>query len=268
MLLRGCKLRNTEWCFGIVVYTGPESKIMMNAKKPPTKVSNVQRKMNKMLYSVFAFQLILILVYAILSVFWIKSKSSKHTYLGLSGDPGFTDFIVQYLTYWVAYSHLIPISLYVVLEMIKLGQSKLIQRDLQIYDPETGYSMCRNCDLIEEMGQVEFIFSDKTGTLTCNIMEFKQCSIGGRVYQTLEEVKKAFKKGMDSDESKACHEFFKLMAVCHTVVLDENKKTGKQTMQASSPDELALVQGAVDVGYKFTEKTSEYIRIEIEPLKN
>lgn len=121
LLLRGCKLRNTEYCYGVAVYMGPESKIMMNAKKPPQKVSNVQRKMNQMLYSVFAFQLTLILLYAMLSVFWIKNKASQHTYLHLDSSPGFGAFIIQYLTYWVAYSHLIPISLYVVLEMIKLG---------------------------------------------------------------------------------------------------------------------------------------------------
>ena len=66
--------------------------------------------------------------------------------------------------------------------MVKLGQAGLINKDLQIYDKETGYSLCRNSDLIEEMGQVEFIFSDKTGTLTCNIMEFKQCSFNGKIY--------------------------------------------------------------------------------------
>ena len=69
----------------------------------------------------FAFQLILILIYAILSVFWIRSKAETNVYLNLKKDPDFSDFIVQYLTYWVAYSHLIPISLYVVLEIIKLG---------------------------------------------------------------------------------------------------------------------------------------------------
>jgi phospholipid-transporting ATPase len=57
--------------------------------------------------------------------------------------------------------------------MIKMGQARIIGEDVNIYDPETGHSNCRNSDLIEEMGQVEFIFSDKTGTLTCNIMEFK-----------------------------------------------------------------------------------------------
>jgi phospholipid-transporting ATPase len=108
-----------------------------------------------------------------LSVFWVKNRAEKHIYLNLSSSPGFVEFIVQYLTYWVAYSHLIPISLYVVLEMIKLAQAKLIAKDEMLNDKETGYSLCRNSDLIEEMGQVEFVFSDKTGTLTCNIMEFK-----------------------------------------------------------------------------------------------
>lgn len=57
------------------------------------------------------------------------------------------------------------------------------------------------------------------------------------------------------------------MAVCHTVVLDKDKVTGKIAMQASSPDELALVQGSEFCGFKFIEKTSEYIKIEIEYLK-
>lgn len=52
--------------------------------------------------------------------------------------------------------------------------------------------MCRNSDLIEEMGQVEFIFSDKTGTLTCNIMEFKQCSVNGRIFATQQEMRDVF----------------------------------------------------------------------------
>lgn len=134
------------------------------------------------------------MIYAILSVFWIKSKAETNVYLNLKKDPDFSDFIVQYLTYWVAYSHLIPISLYVVLEIIKLGQAKLISKDLDIHDKETGFSLCRNSDLIEEMGQVEFIFSDKTGTLTCNIMEFKQCSINGKIYESLDEVNQLFKR--------------------------------------------------------------------------
>lgn len=55
MILRGCTLKNTEYCYGIVVYVGAESKIMKNAKKAPRKISKLMRMMNYMLYSVFAF---------------------------------------------------------------------------------------------------------------------------------------------------------------------------------------------------------------------
>ena len=103
-------------------------------------------------------------------------------------------------------------------------------------------------------------------------MEFKQCSINGRIYLSLADAKKMFdanpnKSEQETQDFKACHEFFKLMAVCHTVVLDQDKATKKQIMQASSPDELALVQGSLDVGFKFFEKTSEYVKIEIDYTK-
>jgi P-type E1-E2 ATPase len=94
------------------------------------------------------------------------------------------------------------------------------------------------------MGQVEFIFSDKTGTLTCNIMEFKQVSVNNKIYSNMKasrDVFEQYKVKNNKVEYKACHEFYKVLAVCHTVVLDEDKETGEMKMQASSPDELALV---------------------------
>lgn len=106
---------------GFVVYTGNETKIMMNQKKPKTKVSNVMRMMNMMLYSVFMFQLLIILLYASLSMIWQANNSDIHHYLNEDASPGFDTFVVKMLTFWVAYSHLIPISLYVALEMVKLA---------------------------------------------------------------------------------------------------------------------------------------------------
>lgn len=81
--LRGCFLRNTDFIIGLVVYTGMDTKIMKNLKKPLHKVSNIMRLMNKMLYSVFAFQLILISLFAGLDIKWIKDNAGIHTYLNM-----------------------------------------------------------------------------------------------------------------------------------------------------------------------------------------
>ena len=85
---------------------------------------------------------------------------------------------------------MIPISLYVIIEMLKLFQVKIINNDVKMFfaDPEDmNFALCRNSDLIEELGQVEFVFSDKTGTLTQNKMEFKKCQVGGDVYGNMNE---------------------------------------------------------------------------------
>ncbi len=130
----------------------------------------------------------LIIAFASLSILWSNSFSqslyltadNQTNYLNLSYKVIAGDWFIQFLTYWVAYSHMIPISLYVIIELLKLGQAYLINKDVRIYDREDKkFSLCRNSDLIEELGQVEFVFSDKTGTLTQNKMEFKKVSING-----------------------------------------------------------------------------------------
>jgi P-type E1-E2 ATPase len=93
------------------------------------------------------------------------------------------DFLLRLGTFYVAYSHMIPISLYVALEVVKLMQAHLIKCDKDMYYKELDkFTNVRSSELVEELGQVEFIFSDKTGTLTCNMMEFKKCSVNGNIY--------------------------------------------------------------------------------------
>lgn len=112
----------------------------MNSKKPPTKVSNVMKMMNKMLYTVFAFQIFLLFIFSSLSVVWNGNVAEDLSYLDLEPSGGFGHFIIQMLTYWVAYSHLIPISLYVVLEMVKISQAVFINNDMFLWREETGYA--------------------------------------------------------------------------------------------------------------------------------
>lgn len=127
------------------------------------------RLMNKLLYSVFAFQFLIICIWASLSLSWMQENREQHLYLEIKGDLDAGKWINQFFTYQVAYSHMIPISLYVIIEMLKLIQAKLINRDIRMFfanPDDTQFPVCRNSDLIEELGQVEFVFSDKTGTLT------------------------------------------------------------------------------------------------------
>lgn len=188
LLLRETVLKNTEWCVGVAVNLGKETKIMMNAKKPKSKLSKMMRVMNKLLYSVFGFQFLIILTLAILSYRWQSSNNKDHEYIGQDAKVNLMDLIIQILTYQVTFSHMIPISLYVILEVLKLTQAWLINSDIELYNFDNNqYAKCQNSDLIEELGQVEFIFSDKTGTLTQNKMELKKCCIGTEIYGNLEE---------------------------------------------------------------------------------
>jgi phospholipid-transporting ATPase len=70
LLMRGCVLKNTDYAIGVVIYTGHESKIMLNSKEAPSKTSNVLLRMNKMLYTVFLFQAMICFVFAGASLMW------------------------------------------------------------------------------------------------------------------------------------------------------------------------------------------------------
>lgn len=98
----------------------------------------------------------MILILSIISVDWKKKNANKYytsTSDSLKVNVGFGAWVVQLLTYWVAYSHMIPISLYVMIEVLKLFLGKLISSDEELRDPETkAYSDVWNSDLIEELG--------------------------------------------------------------------------------------------------------------------
>jgi len=254
LLLRGCVLKNTDYVTGLVIYTGHETKIMLNSKSPPSKASQVLKKMNKMLYTILGLQAIICFLFAGLYVQWSVTNASDHTYLDISSASG-SSYIIQVLAFYVAYSHFIPISLYVMLEIVKLYLSRLISWDECMYFEEDDRpASCRTSDLVEELGQVEFVFSDKTGTLTRNIMEFRRCSVAGRVFDT-EQLLTALQSQSDV-EKEAIDRLFTQLSLCHSVFPTSDGE-GKYNYQAASPDELALVQGSARLAYVFSGKEDD-----------
>ena len=183
ILLRGSTLRNTKWIYAVVLYTGHDTKLMQNAAAAPIKRTFVERMTNVQILFLFIALICLALISTISSMYFLRKYSEIYTYLDLSSGFHFWGFIYQFLTFVVLYNNLIPISLVVTMEIVKFQQASLINHDLDMYYGITDTpALARTSNLVEELGQVQYLFTDKTGTLTCNKMQIKQCIIAGRVY--------------------------------------------------------------------------------------
>uniref|UniRef100_A0A8B9VY25 Phospholipid-transporting ATPase n=1 Tax=Anas zonorhyncha TaxID=75864 RepID=A0A8B9VY25_9AVES len=267
ILLRGAQLRNTQWVLGIVVYTGHDTKLMQNSTKAPLKRSNVEKVTNVQILVLFCILLTMALVSSVGALLWNRTHGEVVWYLGMLS----VNFGYNLLTFIILYNNLIPISLLVTLEVVKFTQALFINWDIDMYYPETDTpAMARTSNLNEELGQVKYLFSDKTGTLTCNIMNFKKCSIAGVTYgqlppptsESCEFDDPRLLQNIENDHPTAVHiqEFLTLLAVCHTVVPE--RQGNKIIYQASSPDEGALVKGAKKLGYVFTGRTPHSVIID------
>uniref|UniRef100_A0A4W6CSV6 Phospholipid-transporting ATPase n=1 Tax=Lates calcarifer TaxID=8187 RepID=A0A4W6CSV6_LATCA len=282
MLLRGCKVRNTEECHGLVIFAGADTKIMRNGGKTRFKRTKIDELMNYMVYTIFVLLILVAAGLAIGHTFWYEEIGSKAWYLydAKGQDASYRGFL-SFWGYIIVLNTMVPISLYVSVEVIRLGQSKFINWDLQMYFAEKDTpAKARTTTLNEQLGQIEYIFSDKTGTLTQNIMAFKKCTIAGRSYgeyhrdRTKYPVDWSWNRHADrkfqfmdhslvacvrSRKDKDATEFFKLLSLCHTVMVEH--KDGDLVYQAASPDEGALVTAARNFGYVFLSRTQDTITI-------
>jgi phospholipid-transporting ATPase len=182
ILLRGSTLRNTDWILGQVIYTGAQSKIMMNAQKGRLKQSNVEHVVNYLLIGILFFEIIMVSISTIGMGAWVSSNRSAW-YLPYVATQTSLETGKGWVTFLILLNNYVPISLYISLEIAKSIQGQQINWDLEMYHPQTDTpALTRTTNLNEELGQIEYIFSDKTGTLTQNVMEFRKCFINGCSY--------------------------------------------------------------------------------------
>lgn len=264
LLLRGAMLRNTSWIFGMVAYTGHDTKLMRNSTSAPLKRSTVDRMTNTQILMLFFILIVLCLVSAVFNEIWTRDHFKSDWYLGID-DVLSKNFGYNLLTFIILYNNLIPISLQVTLELVRFLQAVFINVDIEMYHAESNTpAVARTSNLNEELGMVKYVFSDKTGTLTRNVMEFKKCSIARHIY-TVEDTpeKSQLVQNIKNKHptSPLIEEFMTLLAVCHTVI-PEKMEEGGINYHAASPDERALVYGAQKFGYVFDTRTPAYLEID------
>jgi len=334
VLYRGSTLRNTNEAIGLVINTGEECKIRMNAHK------NVRAKAPEMQYAVNRIVILLVFFVVSLSVgltigyqIWRRRYESLAWYFRRSSVP-LKEILIGFI---IVFNTLIPLSLYVSLEIVKLGQLYFL-RDIEMYDPVTDTPMVANTStILENLGQVSYVFSDKTGTLTENIMKFRKMSVAGTAFlhdqdlQEEEEKRNRDKKGLaekpkkkhrassrkhtttandaasnngrpseditaprrstglppysvhaeevrpellktedliryirlkpNTPFSRKVRQFILCIALCHTC-LPETDEDGEISFQAASPDELALVEAARDLGYLLVDRPAQSIKLQ------
>lgn len=340
VLYRGSILRNTACALGMVINTGEECKIRRNANQhPKAKRPALERVNNKIVVTLATYVVVQSVGVSMGYIQWQDEYEKFAWYLNQAKVP-FHQIIIAFI---IMFNNVVPLALYITLEIVKIGQLLMVIGDLEMYDEETDTpARCNTNTILENLGQVGYIFSDKTGTLTDNVMKFRKISVAGSVWlhemdiddadteeagvrmaettSTDSSMYKAnpitlvvpqvgtrsteiplsptsptrpsmgrrssshwrstgrpdhvqpevntkdmlefIKLRPNSDFSKKARDYLMAMALCHTCLPE--MRDGQLEFQASSPDELALVKAAKELGYLVVHRNSQSITLQID----
>jgi phospholipid-transporting ATPase len=194
MLLKGAKLKSNEWACGIVVYTGHNTKLIKNLAKPKIKNSKVFNKMTRYIFLVFLVQAVLCSVCAGLNYYDYTDYVQLTNYLPKFANPKLISFL-SYFSYLIIFKFMVPITLYVTFEVVRVCQSYLLWVNTDLYSHNRKkFTKVNTISVVEELGDINFVFTDKTGTLTVNKLDMRYCIIGNKCYEHLDK---------ESDSNKA-----------------------------------------------------------------
>lgn len=337
IVYRGSTLRNTPCAIGVVINSGEECKIRMNANHhPKAKRPALESVWNRVVLSLVLYVIFLTMGCSIGYYLWRKSTEQYAWYIRGDSVPA-EDIIIGYA---IMFNNVIPLALYVSLEIVKIGQMLILNGDLGMYDEATDTpARCNTNTILENLGQIGYIFSDKTGTLTENVMKFRRMTIAGTAWLHDVDVRRG-QDGLPKDnigppmaEKASPHpqsieinpevsrstseleapamavqsstsgrrpsshrrrmataghpqsdlttehlvdfiqsrpnsafarkavQYILAMALCHSCLPEV--RDGEIEFQASSPDELALVRAAQELGYTVVQRSAQQITLKI-----
>jgi phospholipid-translocating ATPase len=334
VVYRGCTIRNTASVIGMVINTGEETKIRNNANRHPSaKKPALERSANMIVLALVVYLIALVAGLSGGYSIWQRAYERTSGYL--------TDIPVPYahiiMGYAIQFNNVIPLALYVSLEIVKICQMLLLNSDIEMYDEKSDTpARCNTNTILENLGQVGYLFSDKTGTLTENVMKFRKLSVAGTAWLhemdlvvgtdkdngtskmseitastlslergvaspggagvsgllsppapndptdgrrsssqwrstgrpdhvqpdlTTTDLLEYIRLRPDSPFSRRTLQYILAMALCHTCLPEV--KDGKVDFQAASPDELALVRAAQELGFLVIQRSTQTVTLRI-----
>lgn len=281
IIYRGCEIKNTRFIIGMVINTGEDTKIRMNANQnPEAKRPALEKFVNLIVIFLALYMLITsVLLYMGFKIYWQGANVPWYLMLSVVSDQ---EVIIGFI---IQFSNVVPMSLIMAIEAVKLNLAVLVASDVEMHHEESDTPAgCNTNIILDDLGQIGYVFSDKTGTLTDNIMKFRRISVAGTSWwhedrglttdksdmspegrgRTTDDLIAQMRQDPRSTLSQAAYEYILALAVCHTCLPEKDPQTGEiMDFQASSPDELALVRAAQELGILVVERSTQSLTLEI-----
>lgn len=283
LLVRGSVLKNTTWALGFIVYAGHMSKSQMNIRTQAKYTTRMEKRLNRWVLYLLSFEFILVVISMFLYFFASKSEFESYLFLG------------AFVRFLLLYCNILPISLFLLMDIVRQLQSVRISLQMN------GKVQFKTADLNETLGQIEYIVTDKTGTLTENQLVLKACYIGLEQFMDEDPCDSTENRPSNSDDHRALTTKSMSEAPFSTTHTEKNEHGNpdannsferlKNSLEKENPlalkthfvrclavcnsvtvqwnkyygpsaDEVALAEGAAKLGYALRNKTDDQIEVE------